>query len=285
MVLSPRRAWRRLIPAIAWAMALVAATGGADGRAEERLEAKYRATLSGLTIGTGDMVLEIDRHQYSMSGNGHTVGLMRVLGGGAGEVAAQGAISGKRLMATSYAHTIRTKKLQIVKMALARGTVKQLGVEPPVEPDPEMVRLVDAHKRGVIDPLSASIVPAAGEGGVGPEACNQKMPIFDGRLRFDLELSYKRQATVRTDGYAGPAVVCSVRFEPISGHKKDKYAIRYLRENREMEIWFVPIRGTPFLGVYRLFVPTPLGPGVLEATRFVVSNGAARAGSLGARVQ
>jgi hypothetical protein len=275
---------RGRILATGCAAALLALSGTGAG-AQERLEATYRATLAGLAIGTGTMVLDITRNRYSIAGSGRALGLMRVLGGGKGEVSAQGAINGKKLISASYAHTIRASKLQIVKMALAGGSVKQLAVEPAITADADLAPLTEGQKRGVIDPISAGIIPAAGANGVGPEACANKLPIFDGRIRFDLTLAYKRHESVRAEGYEGPAVVCSVRFEPLGGHHKDKFAIKFLRENRDMEIWFVPIRGTPFLAFYRVFVPTPLGSGVLQATRFVATTAAPRAGALDARVQ
>jgi hypothetical protein len=285
MVLPPRRAFHRLILAIAGAAAALSLLAHAPARAEERFEAHYRATLSGLTIGTGSVVVDIARNRFSISGKGKATGLMRILGGGAGEVTAQGAISGKKLVTASYAHAIKSRKLQAVTMTLASGAVKQLAVEPPPKAEEDRVELTEAQKRGVLDPVTAGIVPAAGPSGVGPEVCARKLPVFDGHRRFDLVLSYKRQETVRAEGYHGPAVVCGVTFEPIGGHRRNKYAIKFLSENRDMEIWFAPIGGTPFLAVYRVSLPTPLGTGVLQATRFAVTTDAARAGAVDARVR
>jgi hypothetical protein len=231
------------------------------------------------------MTLDIAADRYNLTGTGRATGLMRAMGGGSGEVSVRGLIAGKKVSSTNYAHAIESsKKHQAIKMQLAAGLVKQLSVLPPVEPTANVVAITDAHKRGVVDPLSAGIIPAAGPHGVGPEACAQKLPIFDGRLRFDLTLAYKRQETVRAEGYEGPAVVCSVTFEPLGGHNKERFAIRFLRENRDMEIWFAPVAGTPFLVFFRIFVPTLLGPGVMQATRFV-ATGTTRAGALVPQLQ
>jgi hypothetical protein len=253
--------------------------------AQERLEATYRATLAGLTIGTGKLSLELSRNRFTISAGGKTEGLMRMLGGGEGEAAAQGAIGGKKLISSAYQHTIRSKKLQRVRMALAAGGVKQVEVEPPIEPEADRVPLTDAHKHGIVDPASAGIIPAAGADGVGPEVCARKLPIFDGRMRYDLALSYRRQEKVRIDGYEGPAVVCRVAFEPVAGHQNNKSAIKFLRNNRDIEIWFAPIGRSPFLTFIRISLPTPLGQGVLQATRFATSGTPARTGPLDARVQ
>src|SRR5262249_1595261 len=92
--------------------------------------------------------------------------------------------------------------------------------------------------------------------------------IFDGRLRYDLKLEYKRMEIVRAGAYQSNAVVCAVYFTPVAGYIPDRPVIKYLQAERRMEISFVPIAGTPILGPFRPTIPTPFGPAVLEATQF-----------------
>jgi hypothetical protein len=105
--------------------------------------------------------------------------------------------------------------------------------------------------------------------------------VFDGRQRFDLALSFKRMDHVKAagGGYIGPVVVCSVRYNPIGGHDKTRFAAKFLRESRDIEIWYAPILGTRFVAVYRLGIPTAFGYAVLQATRFVSASSATRAGA------
>ncbi len=285
MVFSPPRSLRGFVLSVAAAVVLLGCAQGA-AHAQQKLDVAYRATLSGLTVGNGTLLLDLSQNRFSVSAKGRAAGLMRMFGGGDGEGAAQGSITGKKLITATYAHTIRThKKVQSINMTLASGNVKQLEISPPLEPDNDRVPITDALKRGVVDPASAGIIPAAGANGVGPEACAQKIPVFDGRLRFDLTLAYKREESVHAEGYRGPAVVCRVTFEPLGGHDNGKAAIKYLRANREIELWFAPIAGTPFLALFRISLPTPLGPAVLQATRFAATAGSTRAGKLDARMQ
>ncbi len=86
--------------------------------------------------------------------------------------------------------------------------------------------------------------------------------IFDGRLRYDLKLDYKRMETVKAErGYHGPALVCAVYFTPVAGYIPDRPVIKYLATERRMEIAFVPIAGTRILVPFRMTIPTPFGPG------------------------
>ena len=99
------------------------------------------------------------------------------------------------------------------------------------------------------------------------------MSVFDGRMRYDLELHYLRMEKVEAEkGYQGAAVVCQVQFTPVAGHVPTRAAIKYLAARRDMEVWFVPIGGTRILAPFRVVVPTPLGSGTLEAQQFVVSG-------------
>jgi hypothetical protein len=171
------------------------------------------------------------------------------------------------------ANTVSDKKTDEVRMVLRGGVVKEVLAEPPLEPSPDRVPVTDAHRKGVVDPMSAALIPVAGKGDLlTPEACNRKLPIFDGRQRADIDLVYKRMDQVRADkGYQGPVVVCTVLYNPIAGHRPERPAIKYLIAQRDMEMWLAPIAGTRVLVPFRFSVPTPFGLGVLQANYFVAN--------------
>jgi hypothetical protein len=156
---------------------------------------------------------------------------------------------------------------------MSAGTVKDLVVEPPTTPHPDRVPLTDSHRRGIFDPMSATLIRVPGNGDtVSPEACRRTLPVFDGRMRFDLQLSFNRIEQVHAQkGYQGPVAVCSVRFVPVAGHVPERPAIKYLAAQHDMEIWLAPIAGTRVVVPYKVSLPTPIGRGVLEATQFVTT--------------
>ena len=131
----------------------------------------------------------------------------------------------------------------------------------------------DADRRGVVDPMSSTINRVGGNGDpVSPLACGRKVAVFDGRVRYDLRSEFKRIEMVKAErGYQGPAVVCAVYFEPISGYVPDRPVIKYLVALRDAEVWLAPISGTRVLVPFRFSMPTPLGMGVLQATQFVAA--------------
>jgi hypothetical protein len=270
---SARFRLRRALAAAACSIAASVAPGIA-AHAQGRLEARYAVTLAGLLIGRGSWVIDITNDQYTAAASGKTTGLLRMFANGEGTTAAHGRISHGNLVPMTYASTITTDRwTENLRITLAAGNVKELSIEPPSPPQPDRIPVTEAHKRGVVDPMSGTLDQVLGTGELlGPAACNQKTSVFDGRMRYDLKLAYKRMDTVKAQkGYAGPAVVCALYFVPIAGYVPQRKAIKYLVAQRDMEVWLVPIAGTRLMVPFRFSVPTPIGTGVLEATEFVTT--------------
>jgi hypothetical protein len=262
---------RSVICAAAAILALICA-GAGPTRAQGKLDARYTASLAGIPIGKGAWVLDIAEDQYTAAASGNTTGLLRVFASGQGTSAARGITSNGQTVSGTYAATITAdKKTDEVRMLINAGTVKEYVVEPPSPPNPDRVPITDAHKRGVTDPMTASLIRVSGSGDpLGPEACQRSASIFDGRMRYDLQLAYKRMDKVKADkGYQGPVAVCSVYFAPVAGFIPDRAAIKYLIAQRDMELWLAPIAGTRVVVPFRVSIPTPIGLAVLEADQFV----------------
>ena len=149
-------------------------------------------------------------------------------------------------------------------------------------------QLRNVEKRaGVTDPMTGSLVRVAGAGDpVGPDACQGSTAIFDGRMRYELRLAFKRMESVRADkGYQGPVVVCALYFTPIAGHDPARTSIKYLAQQKGMEVWLAPITNTRLLAPFRVSIPTPFGLGVLQATAFVSVATPGRATAASAKTQ
>jgi Protein of unknown function (DUF3108) len=249
--------------------ALTLATTGAD--AQGRLEAKYEVTLAGLPIGKGAWVIEVADDQFSAAASGGSAGLLSMVSSGQGSGASQGRVIKGQLQPAAYTATIATnRKSETIRIALAGGNIKDFSIDPTPPEDPNKIPVTDAHKRGVIDPMTASLVNVGGTGDpVSADACAASSAVFDGRMRYDLSLEFKRIEAVKVDGYQGLAAVCAIYFSPIAGHDPNRAAIKYLIAQRHMEIWLAPIAGTRVLVPLKLTIPTPFGTGKLEATRFV----------------
>lgn len=269
----------RGIAGLALATAAGILIGAAPAGAQGRLDAKYEASLAGLPIAKGGWAIEIAEDQYSMALSGGTTGLMKSIGGGNGTGTAQGRIVAGQFAPLSYQSTVYYgKKAETIRISLAGGNVKDAAIEPEPPVNPGRIPVTDVHLRSVLDPMTGALLRVPGNGDpVNPEACRKTFSVFDGRMRYDLRLDYKRMDTVKArKGYQGPAVVCAVYFTPIAGYVPDRIAIKYVAAQRNMEIWFAPVAGTRVLVPFRISIPTPLGTGVVEATEFVTVQKTAR---------
>jgi len=251
-------------------LALLAAASPAS--AQGKLDARYEVTLAGIPVGKGAWVVDIADDAYSASASGATAGLLQAFASGSGTGGSQGRIVNGALLPQTYSATVHTsKKAETIRMSLAAGNIKEFSIEPEPPVDPDRIPVTDAHRRGVADPMTGSLLRVPGTADpVGPAACRAGGAIFDGRMRYELKLDYKRMEHVRAEkGYSGPVVVCAVYFTPVAGYIPDRAAIKYLAAQRNIEAWFAPIAGTRILVPFRMMIPTPLGMGVLEATQFV----------------
>jgi hypothetical protein len=267
LVLRVEKNLKRFLPYAA-AFAALAFVPAASS-AQTRLEAHYRATLGGVPIGSGHWIIDIGEQNFSAEADGKTTGLLRAITGGGGTSNGRGAFNGSNSVYSSV--IVSGKKRAQVYLTLNHGKVKETSLDPPLDKNPERKPITEAQLHGVVDPMSASIVqmPSTAEA-VTPEACRRKLTIFDGRLRYDLQLAFKRMEHVKAQkGYDGAAVVCSVRFIPVAGHVPSRYAIKYIANSRDIEIWLAPVTGTRVLVPFRVQAPTPIGSAVLQATEFV----------------
>src|SRR6476469_4476209 len=186
--------------------------------AQGGLDAHYEASLSGIAVGKGSWAIEIGDDAFSASAQGGTSGLLKAFSGGTGTGASQGRVVNGALSANAYvASTHTSKKSETIRLVLANGGVKDFAIEPEPPVDPDRIVVTEAHRKNVLDPMTGSMVRVPGNGEVlSPEACRTGAAIFDGRLRYDLKLDFKRMESVKAErGYHGAAVVCAVYFTPV----------------------------------------------------------------------
>jgi len=240
--------------------------------AQSKLEAEYTASVANIPVGEGVWVVSINDKEYTAEATGRVIGLLRWITTGEGSAAVRGTVSHGHLSATSYLANVKSrKKIQTLRMELNSGTAQNVVIEPPDPPNKKSVPVTEAHRRKIIDPMTAALIPVAGAGEVLiPSACDQILSIFDGTQRFNLVLSFKRMEEVQADkGYRGPALVCSVNYQPVAGHNPNRFAIKYLMNSRDMEIWLTPMAGARVLVPFRISIPTTIGIAVLQARQFV----------------
>jgi hypothetical protein len=244
----------KLLPAARAARAALIAAGAAlalsgAAQAQGTLTASYTISVARIPVGKLAWSAEIGEDSYSISGSGEASGIASFLASGKGTLAAHGAVSEGRLSPAEFTSDITEDGGKLRQtMRLEQGNVTEVTVDPPAPAaDPERVPLTAAHQQGVLDPLTAWLVPAAGAGdGLGREACERTLSVFDGQKRYDLKLAFRRMDKARADkGYQGPALVCAVTLQPIAGHRPASSTVTFLAGGRDIELWLAGRRHAP----------------------------------------
>lgn len=230
----------------------------------------YGLWLAGLPLGEADLSTRIDGDRYRAEVKVRLTGLAGAVTGGRGAGTATGSVAEGRPVPSGFAVTTASSSAQrSIRMGLKRGNVADLAITPPLEDTAERVPVTEAHKRAVVDPVSALVMPAPRGGELtDPQLCNRTLPVFDGGARFDIVLSYAETRQAALGGYQGPVLVCNARYVAHAGHRPDKPGTRFMETNRNMSVWLAPVPGERVLVPLRIQVATTVGTSVIEATRW-----------------
>ncbi|HVP97893.1 MAG TPA: DUF3108 domain-containing protein [Roseiarcus sp.] len=265
---------RKLALRFGFSLAATAASLGAASASADILNASYRVSLIGLPIGTANLHAQLSPTSYSIAADAKLTGLARLFSNARGASTGQGAIVNGRVSPATFATVAANANMtRTIRMALAGNTVTGVDISPPFEDKPDRVPLGPHDQQNIVDPIGAAVIPAPpAEPLLSPASCNRKIPIFDGYTRFDVNLSYVGQRSVKTTGYEGPVLVCAARYVPISGHGKNRATTKFMAENKDLEVWLAPIERDHLLMPFRVSARTMIGTTVIEASEFRVEE-------------
>jgi Protein of unknown function (DUF3108) len=253
---------------------IVASSESKSANAEGKLDAYYTATLLGLPIGYISWAIDLKENRFSSVATGSIAGFLRLLFDAQGMVSAEGHLrKGKPKPSKFDLKLLAGKWSDEVGIVFNGNRAKETVLAVPQSPNADYVPIKDADRVGASDPMTALLVYVPGTGDTTvPQACERTVAIFDGHTRYNLRLAFSRFGTARAnEGYQGQVVVCSAKFLPVAGYDPKHFLVTYLAAQHETEIWLAPLSGTRLLVPYRTSISTPMGTGILEATRFVFS--------------
>jgi len=270
IAMARARSTTPLTASLALIPALILTVIAVQAHAQGGFEVAYTISAARIPVGSATLSGRTSPEEYVISLSGRTGGLLRVLSSGEGSMTVTGAVSGGKLSPLRYtSKTTADDDTLAVTMTFKDGNVSELeATEPPAGDD--RVALAPEHRRQVLDPLTALLVPAAAD---GETVCRRTLPIFDGRRRYDLKLAFKRIEQVKAEaGYAGPAVICAVAFAPIAGHRRASPLLSFLTDGRDVELALAPIADSGVLAPFRITATYMLGNVVMQARRFEAAS-------------
>lgn len=269
---------------VALGLAIAGAAGpahAADGAPARTLDLTYGVYLGGLHIFTFDVDMTLRPGRYRVTAEGQTEGMVGWLYEWQTRLAAEGFDRNGRIEARRYVVDSNWQSNQrTVNLGFAGNGRYSLQEAPPQEPDPDIEgELPQSLPEGTVDPLSLAIAAsrALQENG----RCDQTLPVFDGRRRYDLTLRHIDQATLPASAYSvyqGPAVRCSFSMKRISGFRKSWRTKRQVdAETSAPTIWVAPIRPDLPPVPVRYDGAIALGNIVIHLTRANVRTGSSEA--------
>lgn len=236
-----------------------------------KVEAVYRITFNGFDIGSFNFRSKVGARGYVLDGNAEISALLGVVSW-RGVTRSSGQVSGRSPKPSGYLFNFRSNnKGGMIKMGFDKGKVSSISQVPVLPVKPGEIPLKRSHLKGVLDPLSAVMALTKPR---GKNPCDQKLEVFDGKQRFNLALSYKKQEAIgetRIAGQPNIAIVCRVSYQPVSGYKPTAETHR-LSQGNALEVALRPVPGAKLYIPHEIRISTIAGPVKLTASRVDITT-------------
>lgn len=255
----------------------IAACAGITGAAAAadnwpaNVRAVYDINFNGFNVGTFEFQSQAERQSYTLLGNAKLSVLLGAFSWDA-ETRSFGLIVNQAPKPASFTFDFKSSlRAGSTKLGFANGAVTDISHLPPEMPKPDTIPVREQHLKGVVDPLSAIMVLSRAS---GANPCDRRIPIFDGKERFDLVFSYKGERKVveqAPSGQPGVAHVCRVRYLPIAGHKVDSET-SYMAASNEIEVALRPVPSANVFIPYHVNIPTMAGSATIVSKRVEIDT-------------
>lgn len=243
--------------------ALAATQPPATGpEAKPNIVADYTIYIGGFMAAEGSINATLEEGNYLVRSNLGVSGMPARFYNAQWNMTSEGSLSDEKLKPARFAFRSDEKG----KIKEREITYDAAGVPTPVfdPPEKDLIDILPFERRNALDPVSALLLPVASTG----NPCNRRIPVFDGKRRYDLQLEYERndQVTTRNNGYSGDAVICSVRVTPRTGMRQGSFTTM-LQQRDNTRIWLAALDGEDIYIPVRIQVRTPIGAAVMDVVK------------------
>jgi len=186
------------------------------------LDLSYDLYAGGISLGRVGMSAHFQGSDYKAVSTVETRGIVNAFWQSKIEAASNGQLASGRVQPALYDSYSQNRNAERRQVTLTFGPEgpKSLFSDPPY---PESHYPVpETQQKKTLDPLSAVISLTSAISASDAKPCEAVAPIFDGRRRYDVALSFVKKTNVRMDNglYSGPALVCQVHYNQIAGYQQ-----------------------------------------------------------------
>jgi hypothetical protein len=216
----------------------------------------------GITLGKMDIDATVRGSDYHAVSNLETSGVVNAFWQAEIQATSSGKVGAKMLTPGLYDSfdINRTGKKQEVSLTYDSINPPRLYADPAYSTTGYEVKPED--QKATLDPLSAVMFIISGAGTAGTP-CTVTAPVFDGRRRYNIEMSKVKDIEIKMDNglYAGRATLCQIKYNQLAGFKP-----RVLKANESfptINAWVVTYpsatRGSDYVVPLRVWADTPYG--------------------------
>lgn len=217
-----------LILAFLAALAITQAAYAAGGAGSEapaitgsQLQMAMTLYAGGVTLGKVDLNATIRGDQYHAVSNLQTGGVVNAFWQSQIQATSTGTVASKALRPSLYDsfYTGRSDKKQEVSLTYDDNGPVRLYADPPYSTTGYEVSA--DQQKATFDPLSAITYLVSGVGAAADNPCAVVIPVFDGRRRYNIEISKIKDTNVSMDNglYKGHALLCQIKYRQLAGFK------------------------------------------------------------------
>lgn len=242
------------------------AAGGAGDTQATAPSSQLQATLTiyggGIPFGKMDLDATIRGSEYHAVSNFQTSGVVSAFWQAEIQATSSGRVAAKGLEPTLYDSFDlgHSGKKQQVSLAYESGTPR-LFADPVYETRGYDVK--PEEQKNTLDPLSAVMLIITGAAADASNPCGLTAPIFDGRRRYNIEISKAKDMEIKMDNglYAGKGLLCQVKYKQLGGYKPNiiKNKDSFPTINAWIATFPSAIPGRNYVVPLRLWVDSPLG--------------------------
>ena len=229
-----------------------------------QVQAIYRVEFNGFDVGSFEFNSNVTGNGYALTGDAKLSALLGAFRWQS-QTRASGALQNESPRPAGYTFDFNgAGRSGAVKMGFAGDSVSNISIVPPQPAQPGTVAVRVPHLKGVLDPLSA-VMSLSRSDGANP--CGRRLAVFDGKQRFDLMLSFRRQERIsenRPSGQPGVAFVCRVKYVPVAGHRASEET-RAMAAANDIEISLRPVPSANLFVPHEITIPTGAGTARLIA--------------------
>jgi hypothetical protein len=257
----------------AFAAALIAVPAVAeDAPVKPAVALDYKIYIGGLEALSATATIGSDAAHYDIEIKAVTAGAIGRMMPWTVSIGSKGNVSGETLLPVEHAQTnnFQGKDRSVVLRYDGHGGFIDRKVLPDAQED-QRDEVPTDMTRDTLDIVSGVMAGLRAVDRTG--SCTSRVPVFDGRRRFDLVYSDDGHETLEASGvaiYAGDALKCAVKVEPVAGFwRKNQKKFFSRKVNGEdqvvpIEVYIARVGSAKVEVPVRIESTSPFGPLVLN---------------------